>query len=418
MEQQDNKRYERINLPAKEGVHFKLVVPTKINKDKYPKYYIEYTFNSKQYQFKRDIKPVYLRFLLLAKNNKWTSKRDRQEKLARLYDTTTSGIISTLNITPSSENSNVKLTQYSNVLEAINAFYKYQKNQYLIGQLAGISNYTDRNKKLNVFFEKEYHEMLIKELTAFVWDNFRTQLRVDGKINSTINQYLTYVKSWYNWIINYHEIPIIDHTNKLKKLDTSQQIKKYQELSNEVVAKYVEAVCSNDKWLRLELIIRLVGENTIRPIQVRQIQAKHINRETRAIVVYDKKSKRWRTIIVSEKVMILINKIFENTEMRNFVVDADDYLVGGFNAFKKGKPYSQNMIKDVLIEPFRKEFPDLKDVNIYDFKHTSITKASKRGNLLEVQKRAGHGKITTTQIYDRSEAISAAIPIEDLMLIK
>ena len=100
------------------------------------------------------------------------------------------------------------------------------------------------------------------------------------------------------------------------------------------------------------------------------------------------------------------------------IVEDDNYLIGGFNSFKQGKPYTQNMIKDRLIEPFRKVFPAFKKVNIYDFKHTSITKASKLGNLVEVQKRAGHSKVTTTQIYDRSEAKSKPISIEDIIAIK
>lgn len=409
-------KYQRIDIATIDKIKFKLVIPTRSNKDKYPKYYIEYTLNGKQFQFKKSIKAIYLEFQKWARSVKLENS-EKNEQLAQIFQTSINVIINSLDIKVDGEVSNKRLSLYSGVLEAINIFFTYQQNQHKIGELTSIANYSDRNKKLNGFFSSEYPNILIRELTAAVWDDFRAYLKKQNKANSTVNQYITYVKSWYNWIINYHEIPVINHANKLKKLDISQQEKKYKELTTSEISSFFEAVASDEKWLRLELIARLVAENTIRPVQVRHIQAKDIDVKEGAIKIHDKKGKKWRTIKITDRVQALIKEIYNNTELRGFDVQSEDYLIGGFNSFKKGKPYTQNMVKDLLIEPFRNEFPELKTVNIYDFKHTSITRASKGGNLLEVQKRAGHSKITTTQIYDRSPSESNPISIEDLMLI-
>ncbi|WP_379093358.1 tyrosine-type recombinase/integrase [Pedobacter sp. UC225_65] len=410
-------KYLRIDLATKNKISFKLIVPTKKNIDKYPKYYIEYTYNAKQYQVTKNIKKLYLHFEDWAKKMK-IDKADRHAKLVELFSVNVNDIMNTLDVNTEDDKSKVIIGMYSGVLKAINAFLNYQKGQHSIGELAGMTNYLDRNRKLNSFFVSHHHDILIKELTATVWDEFRVFLKNQNKANSTINQYITYVKSWYNWLIKYHDIPIMNHANKLKKLDTNQQEKKYKNLDGLVVQKFFNAVASSDKWLRLDLISRLVAENTIRPIQVRNIRSKDINLVNSRIEVFDKKGKKWRTIIITKKVKELIETIYANTEKRNIVVEEDDYLIGGYNSFKKGKPYTQNMIKDILITPFRNEFPELKSINIYDFKHTSITKSSKRGNLREVQRRAGHSKITTTQGYDLSEAVSEPISVEELIAIK
>jgi len=410
-------KYQRIDIATIDKVKFKLVVPTKKNKDKYPKYYLEYTANGKQYQSTKNIKTTYIEFERWAKSVKLDSA-ERHLHLIKLFQINVNAIVNSLDIVSDGEASAKRINIYSSVLETINLFYTYQQNQHKLGELTGIANYSDRNKKLNAFFSSEYPNILIKELTAAVWNDFRTFLKKQNKANSTVNQYITYVKSWYNWVINYYEVPIINHTNKLKKLDVSQQEKKYKELATADISNFFNAVGSDVKWLRLELIARLVGENTIRPVQVRNIQAKNINLEDGTIQIHDKKGKKWRTIVVTDRVKVLIEHIYNSTKSRGGVVEPEDYLIGGFNAFKRGKPYTQNMVKDLLIEPFRQEFPKLKKVNIYDFKHTSITRASKGGNLLEVQKRAGHSKITTTQIYDRSASVSNPISIEELMLIE
>ncbi|RZJ81224.1 MAG: site-specific integrase, partial [Flavobacterium sp.] len=377
---------------------------------------IEYTYNGKQFQIAKNVKKIYLQFDEWSRINK-VEKNERSKKLVELFLINVNAIMNALDILPDDPYLTKKINLYSGVLESFNAFFSYQQNQYTIGELAGLSNYTDRNKKLNDFFNGNYNNILIKELNAVVWDDFRGFLKRLNIANSSINQYITYVKSWYNWLVNYHEVPTINHANKLKKLDTSKQIKKYKDLDSHVVAEFFETVATSDKWLRLELITRLIGENTVRPVQVRNIQAKHIDLSGNSIKLYDKKSKRWRTIIFTPRVKTLIERIYANTIVRQLTVEADDYLIGGFNCFKRGRPYSQNMMKDMIIIPFRKEFEQFKSVNVYDFKHTSITKASKLGNLLEVQKRAGHSKITTTQIYDRSEAVSNPISIEELISI-
>jgi hypothetical protein len=48
-----------------------------------------------------------------------------------------------------------------------------------------------------------------------------------------------------------------------------------------------------------------------------------------------------------------------------------------------------------------------------NFKHTSITKAFQVHGVYEIQKRAGHSKVSTTVVYDRSQLISRPIGVEE-----
>lgn len=396
-------KYQRIPLAVENGVKFILVVPSSINDDKYPLYWIEYFANSKQVKYKDGVKQLYI---------SWDGKTDLKyvfaEKIAKLVDDVEKS---------SSDAGKSKITLFSGVLEVASLFMSYHQQRYELGEIKDIYNYRERDKKLTGFLKSQYIELVLSGLTANVWVNYRSYLKQLGLGNSTINLQMVYVTQLYIWLNEIHELPIANHAKKLKKLDISKQQPKFNEIDSKLFNEFFEVVSKDDRYLRLHLMTRLVAENTLRPIQVREIKVIDIDLPKGQVSVYDGKGKRKRIIIISETSKNLIEKILNNTLKTNRIPAKDDYIIGFSNQTKQNKPFTQSMFRERIVIPFKEEFPQFESILLYDFKHTSITKAFQVHSLYEIQKRAGHAKVTTTAIYDRSQLISHPITVEDITKI-
>lgn len=392
-------KYQRIQIAIVDDVKFILVVPSSTNDDKYPLYFIEYFADGKQAKHKEGVKQLYL---------SWDGKKDLRtvynDKIAKLVD----------GITKASGVGKFKITLYSGVLEVVSSFMKYHTQRYQLGEIKDIYNYRERDKKLTGFINKEYKEITLSDLTADVWVNYRSYLDKLGLGHSTINLQMVYVTQLYIWLNEIHELPVANHAKKLKKLDISKQEPKYNEISPELFDQFFEVVAKDDRYLRLHLMTRLVAENTLRPVQIRELKLKDIDLQKGQIGIYDAKGKKGRIIVISDTTKSLIEKILENTVKANRILSKDDYIIGLSNQTQQNKPFTQSMFRDRIVMPFKEEFPQFESILIYDFKHTSITRAFQVHSLYEIQKRAGHSKVTTTAIYDRSQLISHPISIEEL----
>jgi len=379
-------KYERIPLTVENGVKFILVAPSSVNDDKYPLYWIEYFANGKQVKYKDGVKQLYM---------SWDGRADLKsvfgEKIAKLAD----------DVEKSSSNTGEsKITLFSGVLEVVSLFMNYHQQRYELSEIKDIYNYRERDKKLTGFLKSQYRELVLSSLTANVWVNYRSYLKHLGLGNSTINLQMVYVTQLYIWLNEIHELPIANHAKKLKKLDISKQEPKFNEIDSKLFNEFFEVVSKDDRYLRLHLMTRLVAENTLRPIQVRQIQVVDIDLPKGQISVYDGKGKRKRIIIISEISKNLIKKILDNTLKANRIPAKEDYIIGFSNQTKQNKPFTQSVFRERIVMPFKEEFPQFESILLYDFKHTSITKAFQVHSLYEIQKRAGHAKVTTTAIYD------------------
>jgi|GEM_PF-2488097 len=392
-------KYKRIQLALVNDIRFILVVPSSINSDKYPLYFIEYFANGKQVKYKDGVKQLYTSW-----NGKTELKSIFDLKIAKLVD----------DILKSSGGEKYKITLFSEMLEVVGLFLKYHTQRYELGEIKDIYNYRERDKKLTGFLKKKYKDISLNDLTANVWVDYRSHLKDLGLGNSTINLQMIYVTQFYIWLSEIHELPIANHAKKLKKLDISKQLPKYNEINSNLFSEFFEVVSKDDRYLRLHLMTRLVAENTLRPIQVRELQLKDIDFQQKHIKVYDSKGKKDRIIIISETTATLIRKILNNTLKANRIPATDDYIIGFTNQTKQGKAFTQTMFRERIVMPFREEYPQFESILIYDFKHTSITKAFQVHSLYDIQKRAGHAKVTTTAIYDRSQLISNHITIEEL----
>lgn len=399
--------YVHYDLGIYKGQSFKLVIPSKFNKEKYPNYCIQYNGSKRHYV---GVKDLYYRFIALEKVHQTT------ESLIKLFLPIIEEAIFPLINQVAIINEGLRLT--SLVTVAINRYFREQIRLAEIGELVDITDYRDRNKKLNDYFINHLGDKLkLTDLTKDVWSEFRFYLLANYKIksNSTVNQYIVYVKSFYNWLQNDQELSIINHAMKLKRLDTSKQKVKYDFIAHDLVNEYLDTLKSDDKWLRLNIISLLVYENAKRPVQAYRLQSKDIDLENGVLYLTAKsRTKGKEATFISEELKGLIRKIYDNTIASGQQIEPDDYLLGGRNRFKKGgKEISQGDIRDTQIVKFRKLYPKFKDILIYSLKHTTITTVAQR-DLGLAQRMANHSNQSTTEIYNRGKRSSQAIPRQRL----
>ncbi len=400
--------YEHYDLGIYQGIAFKLIIPSRFNKEKYPNYFVQYDGSEKYYT---GIKTQYSEFIGLEKEHQTL------EYLIELYLPIIQGEILPLVNNKVKINSNIRLTTL--VTEAIDGFFSQQVKLFEIGELVDISDYRDRNKKLKDYFEGYLNDKLkLADLNKETWLEFRYYLLKNYKIksNSTVNQYITYVKSFYNWLQNDKEVIIGNHVLKLKRLDTSKQKSKYDFIDHGLVNEFFDTLRSDDRWLRLNIVSLLVFENAKRPVQAYRLQARDIQLDNRTLFLSPKsRNKSKEVTVISGELTELIQKVYDNTLSKGQSINPDDYLLGGGNCFKRGgKEISQGDIRDLQIVPFRKEYPKFKDLLIYSLKHTTITSVAQY-DLGLAQRMANHSNQATTEIYDRKRKSSTAIPRKKLI---
>jgi len=400
--------YTHYELGIYHGISFKLIVPSKFNKEKYPNYFIQYDGSEKHYT---GIKALYFQYASFEQEHQTIAS------LIELFLPIIQGEILPLTTNKTVPNYSIRIT--SLVTDAINSFFTQQVKLFEIGELIDISDYRDRNKKLNDYFGNYLNDKLrLCDLTRQTWLEFRYYLLKSYKIksNSTVNQYITYVKSFYNWLQNDQEIVIGNHVLKLKRLDTSKQKPKYDFIDHKLVNEFLDTLRSDERWLRLNIVSLLVFENAKRPVQAYRLQAKDIDLRNKTLLLSSKSRNKGKELtIISDELAELIQKIYHNTINKGKTIAEDDYLLGGGNCFKRGgKEISQGDIRDLQIVPFRIQYPKFKDLLIYSLKHTTITSIAQY-DLGLAQRMANHSNQSTTEIYDRKRKSSSAIPRKKLV---
>jgi hypothetical protein len=295
--------YTHHELGIYNGITFKLVIPSKANTEKYPNYFIQYNGSEKYYN---GIKSLYVQFCNLEMDIQTT-----KSLIDCFLPIINNEIIPNISI---SSRSLDRLRQSDKVTKAVNKFLNQQEELFSIGELVDISDYRDRNKKLNDYFAVFLSDKLtLSDLNKDVWLEFRYYLLRSYKIksNSTVNQYITYVKSFYNWLQNDQELMIINHVMKLKRLDTSKQKPKYDFIELGKVNEFLNALASDERWLRLNIVSLLVFENAKRPIQAYRLQAKDIDLDNKTLLLHPKSRNKSKevTFISDELVMGVILKV-------------------------------------------------------------------------------------------------------------
>lgn len=419
-------QHDKYILGVYNGVKISLKIPSRYynneKNDKQNNYFIESYYQQKQKKHKEDVRAMYNDYINSRGNIKPTLSQ-KIEDLKELYASKIESIITSLNLPKEDISLNMSVT----AIAAVNAYFAMQVQQHQIGQLQGLVNYQNRNKRLNDFFNQDnYKNLRLRDLNVDTWEAFRmyllktpTEKNPTGLANSSVNQYMIYTKSFYNWLINIKDLNIKNHPIKIKKLDTSHQVAKFDNKEKDL-KEFFEKL-NQDKYLRLHLVCLLVFENNIRPIQAYNIQHQHIDLENNKIKVFNQKKNstiqnrdKSRYIPLTPRAKELIEKIYLNTTKANKTILPTSYLIGGRNRFKNGKPSTQGDVRDLQVLPFRLAYPKLGHIKIYELKHTSMTISSEI-DLQATQRRADHSKLDVTQLYLRGGNDSTAFSLDDYL---
>ena len=258
--------------------------------------------------------------------------------------------------------------------------------------------------------------MTLKDLNKGIWENFRNHLLLKNLAKSSVNVFIVYASQMYKWLAN-NELPIFNHISQLKSLDTSKQESKFKTIKPKTLLDLFNTLEANkERYPRLYLSLLLIYENLLRPVQVCKIKYKHIDLENNIITqIYNAKNKRYRSIVVTEKVAELIQKIIDNTIKKGIKLDDELFLIGGYNVLKEGKSNSPQSIRKAFVI-FKEEFPEFKGMKPYEQKKTSITEQFKDKEFPpdEIRQRAGHSKLETTQIYNQDEQLTKPYKLKGL----
>ncbi|MEE1945068.1 site-specific integrase [Pedobacter sp. KR3-3] len=300
---------------------------------------------------------------------------------------------------------------HSKLIAVLKSFYAYkelQQREGTVGKTA-MYGYKHHQRKLELYFSlPQFSKLTLAELNSGIWLNYRIDLLNNrynfGKKplkNSSVNQHFLYVAQLYSWLIEYNELPIKNHPNKLNKLNEAQQEKRFKVISNDLLREFYDILETYEKYYftRLYLSALFLYENNIRLSEQVLIKVADVNLENNTVKIVNNKNDKIRTVIISAKVMELINIIKANTIKSGIQITPDMYIVGGYNMFKSGIPHGQKEL-GIVMRRFRRKYPQFGKITLYEHKHTSITHQFNNGvDPYQIKERANHGSISTTEIY-------------------
>ena len=278
------------------------------------------------------------------------------------------------------------------------------------------------------FFQvKEISDITIEQLRAVdvsTANQFRERLRGEGKAVSTINRKLTSMSSFYR-VLSRREIAIVEYnpfdTNEgNKRLVHNKKYSNTRSLTAEEVKRVVAVsadFASPELAFRNRIIILLLATTGMRREELVDIQLKNfkVNMGKNVIEITGKGDKE-RYIVISDSIMVLIQKYLELRGMKLFdKAFANSYLIvsHAYNA-DDGKLSSQtiyNVIKDVA----DKAKVGAETISPHSFRHTFATLARQGGvDLHDISDMMGHSDVSTTKRYEHSDRVVNNHPAEAL----
>lgn len=249
-------------------------------------------------------------------------------------------------------------------------------------KLEGLSNKTLKNyigflSWLDQYFNKPCSTITTMDLRMFL------DYKSKGKMASTVNGYITYLKNFFTWLQN-EEYIVSNPARKLKSTKVPKLIK--EAYKSESVEKMRDAC----QTIRDKALFEVLESTACRISEISTIKLDKINWSEKSIKVYGKGSKE-RIVYFSTRAKIYMLKYLESRGVES------PYL---FVASKK--PYANlgpRSIQRTLKEIKERSGVEEK-VHAHKFRRTQATHLLNSGMSLQgVQKFLGHESPETTQRY-------------------
>lgn len=388
-----------------------LSIPTASAKEQ--KYYLEYLDGKPiKYYSKGNIKLKAIKFFEQIKHDN-LSEATLLVFLFEVFEDDINFLISRIGISQQIIDVNLR----TKVEEALKMFFSHKELQKQDGTVNRISLYGYKHhhiKLLKYFQLKQFSSFGLNDLNSIIWLQYRVDMLKNTYgfnkkqlKNSSINQHFQYIHQFYSWLIDYNDLPIKNHLNKLKKLNESQQDKRFKVIDDDLLNEFYRILETHEKYYftRLYLSALFLYENNIRLSEQVLIKVSDINIDENKVRIVNNKNHSSRTVIISDKTKELIEIIKANTERAGIEVMDEMFLIGGHNIFKSGIPHGQKEL-GVVMRRFRKKYPQFAGRTLYEHKHTSITHQFNNGiDSYKIKERANHSSIKTTEIYLQSNKL-------------
>jgi integrase/recombinase XerD len=216
-----------------------------------------------------------------------------------------------------------------------------------------------------------------KDIREYVKEQFK-----NNKQPSTINRYISSIKSFYKYLIFIKEIKI-DPTVHIESLKQKKTIPKYLD------QKELFELNEKEENQHTKLIITLISVTGVRVSELVKIKVLDLDLTNQQIKVLGKGSKERIVLFDSRTKFDLINYLAEHKPLK--------YLFE-----KKQKGLSTNQVRELVKKARINSYS--KNITPHSLRHSFATNILKNGaDIRFIQKMLGHSKINSTQIYTHSD---------------
>lgn len=247
----------------------------------------------------------------------------------------------------------------------------------------------------NYLYKHNLHDKNITVVDNYLFIDFIKDLAEDKDLSRlTIEKYQQILHSFFLYVIKFRRIkmenPTLNVPRMGKVVDESAP-----GLSPEIRRKLQRKIEVADPQLWLGCAIQYY--TAIRPgTELRLIQLKNINLESRSITIrnYLAKNDRTETVDIPGQ----LYKLFLEWNLHNY--DQDLYLFGK-NGLPGDEPIGKNSLRN-RFNKFRDELCLSKEIKFYSWKHSGAAELKDAGaNMYDIQRHFRHQSVSTTEKYWR-----------------
>jgi len=219
-------------------------------------------------------------------------------------------------------------------------------------------------------------ENSIDDITEEIIINYLLKLK-ETNSNSTVNGYRCAIKSFLEFLKKDITLP--------KQLKIEEKLPEFitRDIFEKEVIKVAECICPNP--MRTKAVLYFLFFTGIRENELLSLKRKDIDLENRTAKIYNKKGKKEKIIIFTEKVRDILKYYFSVEIEQN----------NAFNITDKQIEYIFNLLK-----------PKFKNINLHPhmFRHSFATYLRNRGFSIEdIKELLGHKSIQSTMRYAHAD---------------
>lgn len=320
------------------------------------------------------------------------------------------------------------MTKYNNLPEALNKdVVGVQIEAIYTGTLSENTKRAYARDIKDFFKVREICEITLEQLRAVdvsTANRLSEKLKDEGKAVSTINRKLTSLSSFYRFLsrrdIHLVEDNPFDYSQGNRRLVHNKKYSDTRSLTIEEIKKIVIASSNYANPLlsyRNRIIVLFLATTGIKREEIVEIQLKNfkVNMGKNIIEIIGKNGKE-RFIVISEKLMVLIESYLSLRGMRLFDKSfANTYLLVSHSYNAEEKMLNTQTVYNVIKDAAEKAGLESETISPQSLRQSFVTLSRQEGfDLRDISIIMGHSDIATTKRYLQPERFISDQPAEEL----